>query len=185
MSRAGVRPLTQPALPPGFRAQAVAAEPLEAACLGAASGADPGLVLHNHLGARCNFGIVLCPERSVAKPEMLALAAGAVQAALASLAPVRVPVTATPCGVAVNGARVARLRVRMDAAAVPEWLVLGIDVAVDLQQSDPGLTPDVTCLREEGFEADASGVMVAICRHLLAAIDAWRDATAVAAQAPA
>jgi hypothetical protein len=171
-------------LPPGFTAMVTAADVCAEAALHAEAGADPGLVLHNELTARCTMAVVLTPDRPIDDAAMLDLAARAVHHALAALAPVRIPVEISGHGITVNGGQTATLTLRRspaDALQTPDWLVLGIDVAVDLREAAPGHHPGRTCLREEGFDASAAEIMSGVCRHLLAAIDAWTDGMAEAA----
>jgi hypothetical protein len=177
------------AWPPGFTALPCPGDPLAAAVARAAAGADPGLVLHRDADARCEMAIVLAPDRPVSDEALLALGTRAVRGALSFLAPVRMPVVISPPeNVTVNGGEVAMLTVRRPARAagipdwsIPDWIILGIDVAVDLREADPGLHPGRTCLREEGFDTTPAEVMAGICRHLLGEIDAWSAETEAAA----
>ncbi len=169
-------------LPPGFVAHPCPAglncDPSRIAIAQAASGADPGGLWHAPLDARCHFAVVLHPEHPVDDARFLRLTASAVHDALASLAPIGIPIAVSGGEIAVNGATVASLsltRGQNDADHVPEWLVLAVDVAVALDDPEPGLTPGVTCLAEEGFAASAGDVLVAVCRRLLAAFDALAE----------
>ena len=161
------------ALPPGFRADH-AADPLATATERAAAGADPGTVFHGDLGDRCQLAVVLAPDHPIDDATALALGAGALRDALASLAPVGVPIAIAAGHVVLNEGVAATVRVRSAA----DWLVLAIDVAIDLRRPDPGLDPCHTCLAEEGFAASAAEVMAAFCRHLLVGIDAWTEGVA-------
>jgi len=161
-------------LPPGFTALICTARPLDAAADAAREGADPGTLFHTDLGARCAFAVILAPDRPVADAAVLALGARAVQAALAALAPEQVPVRVVGTDrVEVDGAQVATLAVVRAPTMcddVPEWIVLEIAIAIDLQLTEPGLTPGITCLVEEGFHTSAAEVLGATCRALLAGI---------------
>jgi hypothetical protein len=161
-------------LPPGFTALICAERPLDAAVNAARDGADPGTLFHNDLGARCAFAVILSPHRPVADTSMLALGARAVQSALAALAPEQVPVRIAGADrVEVDGAEVATLavvRAPTMCDAVPDWIVLEITIAIDLHLSEPGMTPGVTCLAEEGFPTSAAEVLGTTCRALLAGI---------------
>ena len=169
-----------PLLVPGFVPVACEGDPWATAVRMAQSDADPGIVVHGELARRCRMAVILAPDRATDDAEMLELTAHAVQEALASLAPVGIPVEiAAPRNVSVNGAEVAVMNIHRPAGrpdVIPEWLVAGIDVAVDLQDADPGLYPGRTCLAEEGFAVTAGEVMAAICRYLLAGIDGWTEA---------
>lgn len=161
-------------LPPGFTALICAERPLEAAVNAARDGADPGTLFHTELASRCAFAVILSPHRPIADAAVLALGARAVQAALAALAPEQVPVRIAGADrVEVDGAEVATLAVVRAPTMcddVPNWIVLEITIAIDLQLTEPGLTPGITCLAEEGFQTSAAEVLGATCRALLAGI---------------
>jgi hypothetical protein len=166
------------ALPPGFIAVG-AADPIGTAVAQAAAGADPGSVFHAEIAGRCVFAVVLAPEGPIEDGAVRSLGAQALHDALAGLAPVGLPIGIAVDHVIVNGAVAATLGVSRPpgaTAAVPDWLVLWVDVAIDLQDADPGLNPLSTCLAEEGFTASGMEVMAAFCRHLLAGVDAWTNA---------
>lgn len=118
---------------------------------------------------------------------LLNLGALALFDAVAVLAPPQVPVhIVAPDGLAVDGGRVATLRAAQSASyadAVPDWAVLGIDVAVCQQGGAPGDTPDRTSLAEEGFgDITPADVLTHMSRHLLGWIDAWQQHGGVALQ---
>jgi hypothetical protein len=161
-------------LPPGFTALTCAERPLDAAVAAARDGADPGTLFQTDLGARCAVAVILSPHRPVADTTVLALGAHAVRAALAALAPEQVPVRVAGADrVEVDGAEVATLAVVRATTMcddVPDWIVLEITIAIDLQLTEPGMTPGITCLAEEGFQTSAAEVLGATCRALLAGI---------------
>ncbi len=172
------------ALPPGFRLMPAAAiptgsDPWTAALYATARGAEPGSVFWSSEQGWCRTALVLAPDRPLQGiGEILHLGSLALFDALAALAPPQVPMhLIVPDGLAVDGGRVATLRVETAAAApgaVPEWAVLGIDVAVDRITAAPGEQPDQTCLHEEGFgDVTAADVLTHTCRHLLNWLDAW------------
>jgi len=175
------------ALPPGFRLMLAADDPWAAALRAAARGAEPGCVFWDRAQDRCRAAFVLAPDRPLqGVGEVLDLGALAVFDALASLAPPQVPMhLIVPDGLAVDGGRVATLQVEKAAAApgaVPEWAVLGIDIAVNriiaanCITAAPGDQPDQTCLHEEGFgDVTAADVLTHTCRHLLNWLDAWQQ----------
>jgi hypothetical protein len=170
-------------LPPGFAAIACDGDPMAAAVRQIEAGAAPGTILHAPLARHCRVAIILTPDRPIADTQSLALAAQAVHAALAGLAPAGVPIAVKNNRILVNGAEAATLRLRrpgQNAECVPEWLVLGIDVAVDLGDPDPGHDVLHTCLAEEGFTCSAAELLAGICRHLLSAIHELTDQTEAA-----
>jgi hypothetical protein len=179
-------------LPPGFRACPGGGDPWAAALRGAAQGAAPGSVFVNGAQGRCRAAFLFAPDRPLGETELLNLGVLALFDALAVLAPPQVPVhVVPPDGLAVDGGRVATLRAARAAALadavpnldVPDWAVLGIDVAIDLQASAPGERPDQTCLAEEGFgDIAPADVLTHMSRHLLGWIDAWQEQGGAALQ---
>lgn len=167
------------ALPPGFRLTPAGGDPWAAALRAAVMGAEPGSVFWSDAQGWCRAAFLLAPDRPLqGVGEVLDLGALALFDALAALAPPQVPMhLIVPDGLAVDGGRVATLRVETAAAlpgAVPEWAVLGIDVAVNRIAAAPGDQPDQTCLHEEGFgDVTAADVLAHTCRHLLNWLDAW------------
>jgi len=183
------------ALPPGFGVLSCGSDPWAAAVLGAAAGDDPGSIRWDHTDGVLRLAIVLAPDRLMqdAGP-VAALGALALYDAVATLAPPQVPMhllapdgLATD-GLAVDGARVAAIRAAIAPAlpgAVPDWAVLGFEVALQARTAEPGATPDRTSLHEEGFgDVTAADVLVNTLRHLLVWLDAWgQDGAAALASA--
>lgn len=187
------------ALPPGFGALPCGNNPWAAAMRGAAAGDDPGSIRWDHADGMLRLAIVLAPDRPMQDAGPVAgLGALALFDALATLAPPQVPMHLlardglVPDGLAVDGARVAAIRAAMAPAlldavpdAVPDWAVLGFEVALQARTAEPGATPDRTSLHEEGFgDVTAADVLVNTLRHLLVWLDAWGQDGA-AALAPA
>ncbi len=163
-------------LPPGFRAVRVADEPFDQA-VAAVAAHTPGTVLWLMADGRCRAAVVLAPDRPIAARTLTALGLLALYDALAVLAPPQMPIAVTEgdC-LRVDGGRAAWVRMAMDAGPVPEWAVLGVEVALDAAVDNPGEAPDETCLAEEGFGAvSAAALLDGFCRHLLAWIEDWRD----------
>ncbi len=147
---------------------------MDAAVNAARGGADPGTLYHTELASRCALAVILSPHRPVTDAAVLALGARAAQAALAALAPEQVPVRIAGADrVEVDGAEVATLAVVRAPTMcddLPDWIVLEITIAIDLNLAEPGMTPGITCLAEEGFQTSAAEVLGATCRALLAGI---------------
>jgi BirA family biotin operon repressor/biotin-[acetyl-CoA-carboxylase] ligase len=124
---------------------------------------------------------VFTPDRPFDGADLLLkLGALALFDAVAVLAPPQVPVhILAPDGLAVDGGRVATLRAAQPtchADAIPDWAVLGIDVAVGPQEGAPGDTPDRTSLAEEGFgNVTPADELTHMSRHLLGWIDSWQQ----------
>ncbi|RKK02142.1 hypothetical protein EBE87_02245 [Pseudoroseomonas wenyumeiae] len=125
--------------------------------------------------------VVLEPETSLeaARPALLA-AANAAADALVVLGPPEIPVTLRwPATLVVNGGAVgaAVLRAPPGTApgAVPDWLVVGIRLAMREERPEPGLDPGRTALGEEGFAGIPVPELVAAwARHLMAGLAEWQ-----------
>ncbi|MDQ7080265.1 MAG: DUF4444 domain-containing protein [Paracoccaceae bacterium] len=148
---------TGPSFPPLLSGLAVAGiDPFDKARAQAVLGVDAGLVVHNITPDQLRAAIVLAPEEPLesAMAAMIACAVG-FQNALGALAPPEVAVHLTWDGlIKVNGAECGRLRAAAsttDADAVPDWLVIGLELQlIPVSEDDPGLTPDKTSLYQEG-----------------------------------
>jgi biotin-(acetyl-CoA carboxylase) ligase len=71
-----------------------------------------------------------------------------------------------------------------DEADVPAWLVFGATIRTAwTKRIDPGLTPELTALDEEGFaEVTSKQIIESFARNFMQALDVWREsgfATAV------
>jgi biotin-(acetyl-CoA carboxylase) ligase len=125
--------------------------------------------------------VVLEPETSLeaARPALLA-AANAAADALVVLGPPEIPVTLRwPATLVVNNAVVgeAALRVPPGTApgAVPDWMVVGIRMALRDDAPEPGLHPGRTTLWEEGFaDIPVPELVAAWARHLMAGLSEWQ-----------
>ncbi len=173
----------QPTFPPLLQGQPARAgeDPFERAKAMAALGCDGGTILHAIQADRLRVAVVLAPELSLRDAmAMLPLCAVGFQNALGALAPPEVAVHLTWDGeIRVNGARCGYLRAAAsvnDPDAVPDWLVIGWEVALMQVGQAPGETPDVTALHEEGC-ADLSPVSLveSWSRHMLSWLHRWEE----------
>lgn len=162
-------------LPPG-------ADPLAEACAGAAAGRfGAGDFLWAEPAGRLSAALVLEPEVGRARcPEMLYLAMVAFGDALGALAPPEVAVTHSwPSVLRVNGGRAGRADLVAGPGDPPDWLVLGLDLALlpgPETDTDPGADPDRTDLWNEGCaEVAPRELLEAFARHLVAAIHGWDE----------
>ena len=82
-------------------------------------------------------------------------------------------------GLRIEGARCGRIRAASSAArpeAVPDWLVIGVEVPWRLDLADPGLAPDRTALMEEGCgELTPVRLLESWSRHMLGWIHRWEE----------
>ncbi len=128
------------------------------------------------------FALVLEPAEPLAKARRVFYAGMAALAdALAGAAP---PETAIhiewPDALYVNWGLVGGGRLAWPKGAegkVPDWLVFGGTIRTAATTGvDPGVTPDITALDEEGFtEIGSIQVIEGFARNFMHAVDAWRD----------
>lgn len=132
--------------------------------------------------SRIEAAVVLEPEQTLAasRPALIAAMTAFADAA-GSLGPPEVPLTFDwPARIRVNGGVVGRARLAAPDGcaeeAVPEWLVVGIEVAfADPAAADPGRDPGRTTLFEEGFNETTPAEMTAAwARHLMATLADWQ-----------
>jgi len=175
--------MSAPSFPPLMSGLAVsgAISPFDKAQAMAALGCDAGLVVHNVTDSDLSAALVMAPEVPLSRAMAMLPACGVgFQNALGALAPPEVAVHLEWAGgIRVNGARCGRLRVAAgaaDPAALPGWLVVGLDVPVTPRTDRPGDTPDDTALVEEGCsELDPLMLLEAWARHTLVWITRWED----------
>ena len=134
--------------------------------------------------ARVEAAVVLEPEwtLSAARPVLLA-ALAAVADALGPYGPPELPLTFDwPATIRLNGGVVGRVRFAAPPGcaedAVPDWLVVGIELAFAAGAgSEPGLEPDRTTLFEEGYDDTTPAELTAAwARHLMANLAEWQAA---------
>ncbi|MBE0452593.1 biotin/lipoate--protein ligase family protein [Roseovarius autotrophicus] len=172
-----------PSFPPLLTGIAVtgAIEPFNKARAMAALGCDAGTVVHNITADRIAAALVLAPEVPLGRAMAMLPACGVgFQNALGALGPPEVAVHLDWAGgIRVNGARCGRLRVAAgtsDPAALPDWLVIGLEVPLVLLTDRPGEHPDETALYEEGCaEVEPVALLEAWARHTLVWITRWED----------
>ncbi len=174
---------TEPTFPPLFTGEGVDGpiDPFDKARVAAAMGCDAGLVVHNLQADRMRAAIVFAPEVQL-REAMAALPVCGIgfQNALGALAPPEVAVHLDwNGGLRVNGARCGRLRAASDTAdpaAMPGWLVVGLEVPLLMASEAPGETPEDTALYAEGcVEVDPVRLLEAWSRHTLVWMNRWQD----------
>ena len=157
------------------------ADPMSRARALAAQGCDGGTLVHDIQPDRLRAALIVAPEVPLADAmAMLPICAVGFQNALGALAPPEVAVHLTWTGdILVNGARCGAFRVAgstLDLQAVPDWLIVAIDLTIQLNTDDPGVSPDKTSLYEEGCaEIDPVRLCEAWARHTLVWINRWTD----------
>ncbi|MBL3702272.1 DUF4444 domain-containing protein [Sulfitobacter sp. BDSS02] len=157
------------------------ADPMARARALAAQGCDGGTLVHDIQPDRLRASLIVAPEVPLADAmAMLPICAVGFQNALGALAPPEVAVHLTWAGdILVNGACCGAFRVAgstQDPNAVPDWLIVGLDLTIQLEADNPGLSPDKTSLYEEGC-ADIDPVLLceAWARHTLVWINRWTE----------
>ncbi len=167
-----------PPLLSGVAAEAGQA-PFERAQALAALGCDGGTVVHSVQADRLRAAMVFAPEVPLEQAMAMLVVCGlGFQNALGALAPPEVAVhLAWDGAIFVNGAGCGGLRVAAsdsDPGAVPDWLVIGLEVPLLQTAAAPGATPDVTALYDEGCaDVDAGGLLESWARHTLVWINRW------------
>lgn len=134
--------------------------------------------------SRIEAAVVLEPEIPLAAARAaLFAAASAFADALGPHGPAEIPVSfGWPATIRVNAARVGEARIAWppdcEEAAVPDWLVVGIEARLVFPEGwEPGLGPQQTALREEGWAEDelsATDLTAGWARHLMAGLAEWQ-----------
>ena len=158
-------------------------DPFDRACALARDRADPATLVWAPGEERMACAIVLGPEEPVGPSLLVALVAMVgIGDALGALIPPTIPVGfAWPDRILVSGATAGRLRIACaetpDDGAAPDWMVLGLSVAVTGQSVEP--FPDGglhTALHAEGCEdVGAHDLLESFCRHFLYWMNRWHD----------
>lgn len=177
---AGWPPLFPPLL--SGREVASGADPLATAVRVAAAGDDPGVVAFAGAADRLRFAITLAPEvpldRALQMGHALMIAVGD---SIGALAPPEVAVEYRwPTTILVNGADAGRVRLAApgpDPVAVPDWLVVGLELRLTADDSvEPGERPGETSLYEEGSGAiPLSRLLESMSRHFLSWLWRWEE----------
>ncbi|MFY9210270.1 MAG: DUF4444 domain-containing protein [Aestuariivita sp.] len=156
-------------------------DPFEAAREMATVGCDAGTVVYNVQADRLRAALVFAPEVSLEDAMAMMVVCGVgFQNALGALAPPEVGVHLEWSGaIRVNGGLCGELRVAASGnnpMAEPDWLVVGLEVPILQTAADPGTSPDITALYEEGCaEVDPLALLEAWARHTLVWINRWAD----------
>lgn len=180
----GLEPGWPPVFPPLLSGREVAAgvDPLAAAAAAAAAGEDPGVLAFAGPGDRLRFAVALAPEvpldRALQMAHTLMVAIGD---SIGALAPPEVAVEYRwPTTILVNGAAAGRVRIAAsgdDPAAVPDWLVVGLELRLAADEAvEPGERPGETSLYEEGSgPIPPSRLLESMSRHFLVWLRRWEE----------
>ena len=176
--------MSEPSFPPLFTGLEVsgAADPFDKARAEAARGCDAGLVVYNLAADTLRAALVFAPDVPLADAAaMQPLCGVGFQNALGALAPPEVAVHLDwHGGIRINGATCGNLRIAASGAdpeAVPNWLVVGLELPLWPSSDDPGETPDQTALYAEGCaDVNAAELLEAWVKHTLVGINTWQDA---------
>jgi len=174
--------MTDLSLPPLFKSLPARGEPPFAlACRMAQEGCDAGLVVYELRPDMLRAAIVFAPEVPLSEAAiMLPICGVGFQNALGALAPPEVGVHLEWNGnIRVNGGIAGKLTMAAHPAtpeAQPDWLVIGLELALWPAEEDTGLTPDVTALFAEGCaDVEAPALLEAWTRHALVWIHRWTE----------
>ncbi len=172
----------KPNLPPLMSGEATLNVPFDVAVARAREGTDAGLIVHNVRPDGLSAALVLAPEAPVADAVAMVFAvANGFADAFGSLAPPEVACHFDwPGGFRINGGRCGGIRAAAstrDPRAIPNWLVVGIDVPFSEPSDDePGETPDTTTLWEEGCsDIEPLRLLESWSRHTLVWIHEWLE----------
>lgn len=173
-----------PRFPPLLSGQAAepGADPFEKARAMAALGCDGGTVVHGCDPEALRAAVVFAPEVALLQAlAMWPICGIGLQNALGALAPPEVAVhLGWSGGVWVNGARCGGLRMAAagrDPQAVPDWLVVGLEIPFRWAEAAPGRDPTRTVLAEEGCAGiTPEALLESWTRHMLVWINRWSEA---------
>jgi biotin-(acetyl-CoA carboxylase) ligase len=178
--------LTEPSFPPLLEGRAVInGDNPRALAVGGASvgtlGAGDTLWLQDT--TRVELAIVLEPDDPLSKAaQMLPLAVAAAGDCLGTMLPPQVGVQFRwPGKLLLNGAEVGECTLtapaNCKASEVPEWLVVNLSLRFAFDESyEPGTTPGITSLVEEGIEElTTADVIESYSRHFLSLLDTWTN----------
>ena len=176
--------VTKPQFPPLLDGVETAAgvDPFEKAVADAQSGrSEIGNLYWSPDDDTLRAAIVFEPEEPLADaaPILFAVANG-LNDCIGALAPPEVGLQHVwPVGVNINGALGGGYRVQAsswDDGSVPEWLVVGLELAITSNADDPGRRPDITALAEEGCgHLSRIRLLESWSRHTLVWINTWLD----------
>ncbi|GAB4226144.1 MAG: hypothetical protein Kow0032_03220 [Methyloligellaceae bacterium] len=177
----------EPTFPPLLHGEGIAGAGsiFAEACRRAAEGrAGAGDVFWGRDTALLEVAIVLEPDVGMETAvQMLPVAMVAIGDSLGALTPPQVGVTFIwPDTVCINGAPAGQFRAAIspaaDAGGIPDWMVIALELRHRRGPGDPepGETPDITWLAEEGGgELTRSQIIESFARHFLTWLHNWNE----------
>lgn len=173
--------MSGPVFPPLLTGVATVEDPMQVAVTMARDGCDAGTIVHNLGGHDLRAAFVFAPEVPLTRAMAMLPACGiGFQNALGAVAPPEVGVHLDwDGGIRLNGAICGRLTPYASATdpdAVPDWLIIGLQLQLWPASDDPGETPDETALFAEGCaDVDPVHLLESWARHTLVWINRWDD----------
>lgn len=176
----------EPTFPPLLNGRAVikGSSPHRLAIAGAKSGElGAGDTLWLQDSARIEIAIILEPDHTlVQSAQMLPLGVAAAGDSLAALTPPQVAVHFRwPGTILLNGASAGECSLTVSEGCtpdeIPSWMVLNFSLRFAFEETaEPGTTPGVTALAEEGGEElTTTDVIESYSRHFLSLLDTWSN----------
>lgn len=172
----------RPHFPPAFSPHAITADldPFDRAVEMAKEGVDAGTLLWSARQDIFECAVVLAPENSLESslPVMLTASVGLGDALGALIPPVVAVTFGWPDRIEMNGGVVGKIRLVIsetpNPTAIPDWLVIGFNLANagHWQQGDGG--QHATTLTEEGCQVDLLDLLESFSRHFLGWINRWQ-----------
>jgi len=173
--------MTELLLPPAYCSVLVAAgrSAVAEARVAAAGGLEEGAIFWSDRADRLDGALVLRPDRARRETlPVIYVAALAFADTLGAFAPPPTPISfAWPGGLLIDGAVAGALS--LDCApsaadAIPDWAVLGFDLALAAAGDEPGRAPHRTSIAEEDFEGfSVAAQLEGFSRHFLSWLDRW------------
>lgn len=174
--------MTALSFPPLFTGEDTRGEdPLRFACARAAAGCDAGLVCYDLRADVLRAALVFAPEVPLQKATiMLPICGVGFQNALGALAPPEIAVHLDwGGGIRINGGTAGMLKMVAEPPnpdQTPDWMVVGLELALWPASAETGNTPDVTALISEGCgDVEAPALLEAWVRHTLVWINSWSE----------
>lgn len=170
----------EPTFPPLMYGEA-ATDPLTHAQMRAVQGCDAGLIAYDLGSDALRAALVFAPDVPLRKAvSMLPLCGVGFQNALGALGPPEVAVQLEwSGGIRVNAARCGALSLHAsstDPDAVPDWLIVALELPLWPLSDAPGAHPDDTALYAEGCaDVKAPTLLESWSRHTLTWLRSWED----------